>query len=211
MQDINSIIANNTGLIYMQMNRFHLYKDPDAESFAYEALYKAALTFNEAENVKFSTYATVCIYNALGCYIRKLNNKQQLDVISYNTVAYSDEVGDHEHEEFITNGITTEDEVLNALSYNELVDIIDQAVKSISNTKQRSIIAMYVNSDYTLSSKELASIIGVSQSYASQVLNIFKGDLRKRMEVQNARNSKNSRKHNGFIRLTSEATNITEQ
>ena len=82
--DINDQIAANLGLVYQQLNRFNLREDPDAESFAYEALYKSILTYDKSTGNAFSTYAVCVIANTLRKHLRTLNKKRQLDVISYD-------------------------------------------------------------------------------------------------------------------------------
>lgn len=182
MQDINDIIKANTGLVYKQLHKFYLSDDPDAESYAYEALMNAALTFDEATGVKFSTYATVCIYNALGCHIRRINKKRQLEVMSYNTTAYSDENGEHEHLEYIASEAYVDENLMRV----ELVETTRKEIKNIvdetQNDTHRKIMFMYIESEYEATTYEIALKTGVSQSYVSQILNIFKGKLRKRME-----------------------------
>lgn len=72
MQDIEAIIRDNIGLVITQLKRLKVTFDPEAESIGYEALYNAALTYDCTKGYKFSTYATCCIYNAVGSYIRTL-------------------------------------------------------------------------------------------------------------------------------------------
>ena len=100
--DINDKIASNVGLIFKQLNKFNLAEDPEAESIGYEALYNAILTYDQSKSVQFSTYASVCIYNALGSYVRTQNKQRQLEVISYNNVAYTEDGTDHEFVDFIS-------------------------------------------------------------------------------------------------------------
>ena len=100
--DINAMIAKHSGLIFNQLKKFNLAKDPEAESIGYEALYNAILTYDQSKNVQFSTYASVCIYNALGSYVRTQNKQRQLEVISYNNVAYSEDGTDHEYVDFLS-------------------------------------------------------------------------------------------------------------
>lgn len=93
---IDDKIRDNVGLIFTQLNKFKLAKDPEAESIGYEALYNAILTYDQSKKVQFSTYASVCIYNALGSYVRTQNKQRQLEVISYNNIAFSEDGTDHE-------------------------------------------------------------------------------------------------------------------
>ena len=182
MPDIDSIIQSNLGLIYSQIKRLRLTNDQEAESIGYEALYNAILTFDEGKGYKLSTYATCCIYNALGCYIRTLNRKRRLDVISFNNTAYSDDSGKHDFEEFLTEDVDASQEVIR----DELVSTVREAYfyayNRLTNTRQRAIVEAWHNSDYTMLNKDLAILTNCSQPYVNQVINTFKFKLRQRLE-----------------------------
>ena len=68
--DINDQIAENTGLIYKQLAAFNLLYDQDAESFAYEALYRAITTYNKSAGTAFSTYAVPMISGEIKRFLR---------------------------------------------------------------------------------------------------------------------------------------------
>lgn len=183
MQDtINDKIASNTGLIFRQLNKFNLAKDPEAESIGYEALYNAILTYDQSKDIRFSTYASVCIYNALGSYVRTLNKQRQLETMSYNTIAYSEDGTDHEFVDFFSAPTNIENDYLK----QELYDIVKKEVQdlcdTLTNDKHKAILMAWRDSDYEASTVELSKKVGVSQPYASQVINSLKFNLRKRLE-----------------------------
>lgn len=179
---IDDKIRDNVGLIFAQLNKFNLAKDPEAESIGYEALYNAILTYDQSKNVQFSTYASVCIYNALGTYVRTLNKQRQLEVISYNNVAYSEDGTDHEFVDFFEAPTSVEEDYIRA----ERNQLVRQAVKAqydkLTNEKHKAIILLWCRSGYSMSSVTIAKEIGVSQSYVSQVISNFKFKLKKRLE-----------------------------
>lgn len=180
--DINDKIASNVGLIFNQLKKFNLAKDPEAESIGYEALYNAILTYDQSKNVQFSTYASVCIYNALGSYTRTLNKQRQLEVISYNNIAFSEDGTDHEFVDFIANPVDMESEFFKEELYKVVRDEVQAQYDSLTNEKHRAIVALWRDSDYEASTVSIAKQIGVSQPYVSQVINKFKFNLRKRLE-----------------------------
>jgi RNA polymerase sigma factor (sigma-70 family) len=181
MSTLDSIIEANTGLIMLQLHRLNLRNDPEAESLGYEALYNAAKTYDEEKGYKFSTYATCCIFNALGSYIRTLNKKRQLSYISYNAIAYSDDTGEHEHLEFLAS-----DDVADSVLQDELYETVSKAyLKSyneLTNVKHKAIVHAWHESGYKRTNQEIADLVGVSQPYVNQVISIFKFKVRKRME-----------------------------
>lgn len=179
--DINRLIASNIGLVYKQLNKYHLAKDPEAESIGYEALYNAVLDFDESKGTKLSTLATVYIYNALGSYVRTLNKKRQLEVLSYNNTTYTDEGESKEFVDFIPAPYTVEELFIR----KELNEKVQQAYKEmcdkLSNDKHKQILTKWQESEYTATTVELANEVGVSQPYVSQVINNFKFKLRQRL------------------------------
>lgn len=180
--DINDAIANNVGLIYAQLRKFNLAEDPEAESLGYEALYNALLTYDQSKQIRLSTYATVCIYNALGSYVRTLNKQRQLEVISYNNIAYTEDDVQHEFVDFLSNSANVEDTCINNETYAYLRKQVNDLLDSLTNDTHKRILEAWRKSEYAASTVEIATAVGVSQPYASQVLNNIKFALRKKME-----------------------------
>ena len=183
MQDsINDKIDKHKGLVFVQLRKFHLAKDPEAESIGYEALYNAILTYDQSKSVQFSTYASVCIYNALGSYVRSLNKQRQLEVISYNNVAYSEDGTDHEFVDFFEAPTGVEDDYIR----HERCLLVRQAVQEqydkLTNEKHKAILSLWRESGYSMTATAIAGKVGVSQPYVSNVISIFKNKLKKRLE-----------------------------
>jgi len=179
--NIELTIKENTGLIFKQLHKFHLVDDPEAESIGYEALYNAALTYESTKKAKFSTYATVCIYNGLGTYTRTLNRQRQLDVISYNNKV-SNGSYEAEYSNFITNGVSTEDCCIKEELCATALRTFDELLNKLTNEKHKKIIIAWQESDYSGSTVELAINVGVSQPYVSQVLTRFKSDMKTKLK-----------------------------
>ena len=182
--DINATIAKHTGLIFNQLKKFNLAKDPEAESIGYEALYNAILTYDQSKNVRFSTYASVCIYNALGSYVRTQNKQRQLEVISYNNVAYSEDGTEHEFVDFLSTPSDVEQDFMKKELHRIVREEFQKQYDALTNEKHKAILALWRESDYEASMMSIAKQVGVSQPYVSQVINSFKFKLRKRLEEQ---------------------------
>lgn len=180
--DINDKIACNIGLIFNQLNKFNLAKDPEAESIGYVALYNAMLTYDQSKSVQFSTYASVCIYNALGSYVRTQNKQRQLEVVSYNNVAYADDGTKHEFVDFIPAPSDVEQDYLKKELHKLTRDEFQKQYDMLTNEKHKRIISIWRDSDYEAPMVSIAKQVGVSQPYVSQVINSFKFNLRKRLE-----------------------------
>lgn len=180
--DVNTKIASNAGLIFKQLKKFNLAKDPEAESIGYEALYTALLTYDQSKNIQFSTYASVCIYNALGSYVRTLNKRRQLDIISYNNIAYSEDGTDHEFVDFLPTSSDVEQDFMKKELHRIVREEFQKQYDALTNKKHQVILSLWRDSEYEASMVSIAKQAGVSQPYVSQVINSFKFNLRKKLE-----------------------------
>lgn len=183
MQDINKVIQNNIGLVKKQLKRLNVLFDPEAESIGYEALYNAALTYDSTRGYKFSTYATCCIYNAVGSYIRTLNKKRQLDVVSYNNIAYNEDGVRHEFVDFFEATTDVENDFLHGELLVKVTEVYQITYDRLTNDKHKAIVKAWHDADYDISNKDIANTVGVSQPYVNQVINTFKHSLRKKLEA----------------------------
>lgn len=182
MQDVDKLIDANKGLVFSQLHKFKLAGDPEAESLAYEALYNAILNYDKTKGNKLSTVATVYIYNALGSYVRTLNAKRQIQTISYNNVAYSDDSEDHEFVDLFASEETIEDSYIRRELGRYAIEAFDRLYDKLANDKHKAILKAWKESEFSAQTKEIGKLVGVSQSYASQIINNFKHSLRKELE-----------------------------
>jgi len=183
MQDnIEDCIASNVGLIFVQLKKFNLARDPEAESIGYEALYNAILTYDGVKKTKLSTYASVCIYNALGTYVRTLHKQRQLEVMSYNNIAYAEDGTKHEFVDFIQAPTNIADDYQHKELCNFVCKEFQILYDNLTNEKHRAIAKIWHDSDYEASTVSIAKQVGVSQPYVSQIINSLKNSLRKRLE-----------------------------
>jgi RNA polymerase sigma factor (sigma-70 family) len=184
MQDINIVIYDNIGLVMNQLKKLHLPFDPEAESIGYEALYRAASTYDESKGYRFSTYATCCIYNALGSHIRTLNKKRTLDVVSYNNIAYNEDGKSQDFLSLLASSKTTaEQEYLKQELNQKVCNVFENTFNKLTNEKHIAIISIWHESEYKKTNADIAKEVQVSQPYVNQVLNSFIHKLRKKLEA----------------------------
>lgn len=179
MANIDMMISDNTGLVYAQLNRFGLREDQDAESAAYGALHKAAITYKPNKGVEFSTYATCCIYNALASRLRSLKSQQSVEIVSL-----SDPVGFDEGNATRLDKICIDNSVESIFVKKENSELLWQAINKAKDKlagTSAKVIERWIESDFTAKQKELASETGVSQSYISTALGQFKRYLREEL------------------------------
>lgn len=177
--DINDKIAKHTGLIYKQLATFNLLQDQDAESFAYEALYRAIVTFDDKAGTAFSTYAVCCINNALRKHLRALNRKRQFEIISYDAPLLADEsscLADLlEHPESVEQTL---------LSEEACVRIVDafKAEYALLVPKHQKVIRMFYGYEGKVTQKEIATSVGFTQATVSKIVSAFRHRIKVRME-----------------------------
>ena len=181
--DINDQIAENAGLIYKQLSSFNLLYDQDAESFAYEALYKAILTYDKDTGTAFSTYATCCIANALRKHLRTLNKKRQLDVVSYYELISTKENSDELIDIIPQLDTTTDAEAV--YLFKELQGVVSDAFVKVlrgMSEKHQTVITRWYNSDCKMTQCELAKALQISQPTVSKAISVFKYRLKLELE-----------------------------
>lgn len=178
--DINQIIEENMGLVYKQLHYFHLVNDDDALSIATEALWTGISTYSPDKGSKMSTYATVCIYNALGMYVRRLKRKQRLETVSYETpIAGSDGLT-------LKDILTDNTSVHDVYERQELSELLNRACEEVMaearNEKTRKTIEYWYKSNGTMRTVEIAKLVGYAQPTVSNVLITAKYQIRKKLE-----------------------------
>lgn len=178
---VEELIKLNEGLIGKQLKKFGLIGDPEALSLGYEALYKAIMTFNTSRSTKFSTYATVCIYNSLGSYVRSLNT-----TINKNTISYDTPVNDEgtTYLDSFESTLTADGKLLEEAGVKEIMQCVELCIAEVNNKTQRSILEYWRKSKFKATQREIASKLNCSQSYVNQTLNRFRCNLKNKLEVR---------------------------
>ena len=91
------LFNDNIGLVYDALKRLHAYsfRYPYVLEDAFIALWIAVLTFDNSKKIKFSTYASTCIENAIKKYYKyeSVQKRKNFQTISYDTSLSFDEKG----------------------------------------------------------------------------------------------------------------------
>lgn len=131
-------------------------------------LIKAINTFNPDKNIKLATYASRCIENEILMYLRR-NNKTKLEV-SIDEPLNVDWDG---NELLLSDILGTEEDVI----YRNIEEEVDKKLlrKALSKLSERERIIVDLrfglNTDdgYEKTQKEVADLLGISQSYISRL------------------------------------------
>lgn len=174
MSDVEKVIVDNTGLVYHQLHKFNLAYNEDAISYAMEALWKAASTYDESRNCKFSTYASTCIYNGIMMYLRVSSKEQLLDTVSLEA-------------ELNEDGLTYVDLIAGAddielEQFSAINKAINRAIANTHNEKHKEVVIKWIESNFEATQNELAEMLDISQAQVSRILSIFKNKLKKELE-----------------------------
>lgn len=180
MADINDTIRDNLGLVYQQLIRFNMLNNPDAESFAYEALYKAVITYNPATGNTFSTYAVCVISNSLRHYMRSLNKKRQIIAVSHDAPVNEEE--DTTIIDMIVGPDTTEEAIFAAELNSKVHKALRNVYSELTVPSHKKIFEVWYDNDFTARQTELARLTGLSQPYVSRVLSSIKHKLKLELE-----------------------------
>lgn len=181
MADINELISDNLGLVYSQLRRFNMLDDQDAESLAYEALYRAIQTYNPDSGNTFSTYAVCVVSNALRGHLRTKNKKRQIQSVSYFTLLKDNEEDGHLLD-LLHVCDTAEDAVVRSELYERVASALSAVREEITTPLRLKIFDAWCESEFTITQKDLAKQIGTSQTTVSVALGNFKHKLKKELE-----------------------------
>lgn len=164
------LIAHNLRLVVYIAKKFDNTKvgTEDLISIGTIGLMKAINTFDASKSIKLATYASRCIENEILMYLRK-NNKQKLEVSideplnvdwDGNKLLLSDILG------------TDEDVIYRDLETQADLKLLHQALKTL-NGREKMIIelrfGLHSKDGEELTQKQVADLLGISQSYISRL------------------------------------------
>lgn len=131
-------------------------------------LIKAINTFNSDKNIKLATYASRCIENEILMYLRR-NNKHKMEV-SIDEPLNVDWDG---NELLLSDILGTEEDVIYRDIENEVErKLLKKAINKLSDRERRIVELRYgINNKYgeEKTQKEVADLLGISQSYISRL------------------------------------------
>jgi RNA polymerase sporulation-specific sigma factor len=141
-------------------------------------LIKAINTFNPEKKIKLATYASRCIENEILMYLRR-NNKSKSD-ISIDEPLNTDWDG---NELLLSDVLGTENDVIHRAIEDEVdKDLLKTAMKKLSNREKRIMELRYgLSNGVEKTQKQVADMLGISQSYISRLEKRILGRLKKEM------------------------------
>ena len=164
------LIAHNLRLVVYIAKKFDNTKvgTEDLISIGTIGLMKAINTFDASKSIKLATYASRCIENEILMYLRK-NNKQKLEVSIDEPLNV-----DWDGNELLLSDIlgTDEDVIYRDLETQADLKLLHQALKTL-NGREKMIIelrfGLHSKDGEELKQKQVADLLGISQSYISRL------------------------------------------
>ena len=130
-------------------------------------LIKAINTFNPAKNIKLATYASRCIENEILMYLRR-NNKMKTEV-SIDEPLNIDWDG---NELLLSDILGTENDLIHRTIEDEVdKELLEIAMKKLSIREKKIVELRFglTNDGVEKTQKEVADMLGISQSYISRL------------------------------------------
>ena len=174
------LIEHNLRLVVYISKRFENtgINIEDLISIGTIGLIKAVNTFNSGKNIKLATYASRCIENEILMYLRKII--AQRTEVSFDEPLNTDWDGN----ELLLSDIlgTDEDEVYRPLEDDADRQMLMEAIDTLDQREREIILLRFglpQGREYT--QKEVADLLGISQSYISRLEKRIIDRLRKEM------------------------------
>lgn len=164
----NKLIEHNLRLVVFIAKKFEskLETLEDLVSIGSIGLIKGINTYKIDKNIRLATYASRCISNEILMYLRK--NKKRLADVSFEEALSFDGEGNELHLEDI---LGTDDDVTYK-EYERKVDIklLKDTIEDLDERDKQIMIMRYgLNNTQEFTQKEVAELLGISQSYISRI------------------------------------------
>lgn len=166
----NKLIEHNLRLVVYIAKKFDNtgVGVEDLISIGTIGLIKAINTFNPEKNIKLATYASRCIENEILMYLRR-NNKTKLEVSIDEPLNV-----DWDGNELLLSDIlgTEEDTIYRDLEQEAEYKILGKAIDRLSGRERKIIMMRFgigTKDGEEKTQKEVADILGISQSYISRL------------------------------------------
>lgn len=180
----DELIEHNLRLVVYIAKKFDgsVPDTQDLVSIGAMGLIKAVKSYNPEKNIKLATFASRCIENEILMHLRKVSRRKC--EISLDEPINTDWEG---NELLLSDIIGTEpDSVSQEIEKKSEIDMLYKSMEKLSPKEKKIIYLRYgLNGEDEKTQKEIADMLGISQSYISRlekkVLTKLKNDLNKYM------------------------------
>ena len=164
----NKLIEHNLRLVVFLAKKYEntTYDIEDLVSIGSIGLIKGINTYKIDKNIKLATYASRCISNEILMFLRK--NKRKRSEVSLEEALNYDSEGNELHLEDI---LGTDAELV-PKEYEKKVDkeLLSREIEALSPRDKEIMTLRYgLNNTVEYTQKEVAEMLGISQSYISRI------------------------------------------
>ena len=164
----NVLIEHNLRLVVFLAKKYENtgYELDDLVSIGSIGLIKGINTYKPDKNIKLATYASRCIANEILMFLRK--NKKRKTEISFEDALNYDNEGNELHLEDI---LGTEDDLVSK-EYEDKVDklALQKEINKLKPRDKQIMVMRYgLNNTKEYTQKEVAELLGISQSYIYRI------------------------------------------
>ena len=164
----NILIEHNLRLVVFLAKKYENtgFDIEDLVSIGSIGLIKGINTYKIDKNIRLATYASRCIANEILMFLRK-NKRKKIEISLEDTLNYDAE-GNELHLEDI---LGTEDDVVpNELENNMNKEILQKEIEILDDREKEIMTLRYgLNNTEEYTQKEVADMLGISQSYISRI------------------------------------------
>ncbi len=164
----NKLIEHNLRLVVFLAKKYENtgYDIEDLVSIGSIGLIKGINTYKIDKNIKLATYASRCISNEILMFLRK--NKKRKGEISLEDSLNYDAEGNELHLEDILG--TEPDVVHKEFEHSLDLEVLANEVKKLEGRDKEIMTLRYgLNNTEEFTQKEVAEMLGISQSYISRI------------------------------------------
>ena len=164
----NKLIEHNLRLVVFLAKKYENtgYDIEDLVSIGSIGLIKGIMTYKVDKNIKLATYASRCVANEILMFLRK--NKKRRGEISFEDALNYDSEGNELHLEDILG--TDNDIVIKSFEDKLDKEVLSKHLNALEPREKQIMILRYgLNNTEEYTQKEVAEILGISQSYISRI------------------------------------------
>ena len=164
----NKLIEHNLRLVVFLAKKYETtgYDIEDLVSIGSIGLIKGINTYKIDKNIKLATYASRCISNEILMHIRK-NKKSKNDVSLDDTLNYDAEGNELK----LSDVVGTEEDIVDRQFQDKMNrEFLANEINNLSKRDKEIMMLRYgLNNTKEYTQKEVANMLGISQSYISRI------------------------------------------
>lgn len=164
----NKLIEHNLRLVVFLAKKYENtgYEMEDLVSIGSIGLIKGIETYKIDKNIKLATYASRCIANEILMFLRK-NKKRKKEISLEDSLNYDNE-GNELHLEDVLG--TDTDLVSDEYEKSVEKDFVSKEINKLNKREKQIMVLRYgLNNTESYTQKEVADMLGISQSYISRI------------------------------------------